>query len=75
MSSIPAINVIINSTYNTYGPLWNRPTINSVDLCNVPWSSGSMVNAFYNCSSLTAVYNMNNTVTNMSGTYRECKLF
>ena len=74
MSSIPAINVIINSTYNTYGPLWNRPTINSVDLCNVPWSSGSMVNAFYNCSSLTAVYNMNNTVTNMSGTYRECKL-
>ena len=71
--SVPATNVIINSTYNSYGPLWNRPTINSVNLCNVPWSGQSMVNAFYGCTALTFVNNMNSNVTNMSGTFRECQ--
>lgn len=71
--SVVAVNTIINSSYNSYGPLWNRTTINSVDLCNVPWSGQKMVNAFYNCRNLTAIYNMNTNVVNMSGTYRECQ--
>lgn len=71
--SVIAVNTIINSSYNSYGPVWNRPSINSIDLCNVPWSDQKMVNAFYNCRSLTAIYNMNTNVVNMSGTYRECQ--
>lgn len=71
--SIVAVNTIINSSYNTYGPVWNRSTVNSIDLCNVPWSGQKMVNAFYNCRNLTAVYNMNTNVVNMSGTYRDCQ--
>ena len=71
--SVIAVNTIINSSYNSYGPVWNRPSINSIDLCNVPWSDQKMVNAFYNCRGLTAIYNMNTNVVNMSGTYRECQ--
>lgn len=71
--SVIAVNTIINSSYNSYGPLWNRTTINTVDLCNVPWSDQKMVNAFYNCRNLTEIYNMNTNVVNMSGVYRECQ--
>ena len=70
--SVPAVNTIINSTYNSYGPLWNRPTLNSVDLCNVPWSGRTMYRAFHSCTALKAVYNMNTNVTNMAFTYCDC---
>lgn len=46
-----------------------QSSISSVDLKNTSWQNNSMVNAFRDCSNLTSVSNISNTVTDMSGAF------
>lgn len=46
-----------------------QSSISSVDLKNTAWQNNSMVNAFRDCSNLTSISNISNTVTDMSGAF------
>lgn len=52
--------------------VYRNTIINSVDLKSTSWIDNSMTNAFYNCTNLTQVTNINQNVTTMYGTFNGC---
>lgn len=55
--------------YSTFSDL---AFINSVNCTNTEWKNNTMYGAFENCSNLTRVTNIANTVTNMSNCFKNC---
>lgn len=51
------------------GTFYENKYITSVDLSNTPWYNNDMTGAFYSCSNLTQVSNINNNVTNLEGAF------
>lgn len=51
---------------------YKNPQIVTVNLGNYPFAGNSMYKAFYNCSSLTSVTNINSNVVNMASTFFSC---
>lgn len=65
---IPAeIVTISNTTYQ------NNTDIVSVDLQNTSFVNDSMYHAFYNCTSLETVTNINSNITNLEGAFYNCQ--
>lgn len=64
---ISADTVIISNT-----TFQNNVDIISVNLQNTPFVNNSMYRAFYNCTSLETVTNINSNITNLEGAFRQC---
>lgn len=58
--------VLNNSAFN------NNKTITSIDCNNINWKNNSARYGFHNCSNLTNVTNISNSVTDMFGAFRQC---
>lgn len=76
---VPYGHTVLNKfTYNNNPtvydnvPFFNRRTITSVDLRNVPFVDGDMQSAFEQAYNLTNIYNMNNNITDLTATFDRC---
>lgn len=64
-----------NYVYLTNTCFQNNQSITAVDCRNVYWVDNSMLNAFANCTSLTTINNISNTVEAMPYTFYNCPNF
>lgn len=73
-ASLPISGILDFQTYSANqilidGVFTRKQFITSIDCSNIPWKDNSMFQAFFGCSNLTQVSNINNNVTNLDGAF------
>lgn len=66
------INNMASTSSGTNGPFYRNSQITSVDLGYTPWTNNNMFYAFYQCTHLTAVNNINPNVTSLHHSFYYC---
>lgn len=74
MGTVRVNSITINSTSGSagYGPFYRNRTITSVDLGGVPWTSNRLTCTFYECTNLSSITNIPNSIDTLDYTFFDC---